>query len=68
MSTKIIAWSARCSLARTCGVQLPRWYNALVPNSAASDSAKQIAATWAAAPSLIAMSAAPAGSDAKNAP
>ena len=62
MSTKIIAWSMRCSRARTCGAQLPVWYVALVPNRPASDRAKSAAATWADTPWLRAPARARPGS------
>src|SRR6478735_11037024 len=61
MSTKIMAWSARCIRSRTRGVHLPRWYAAEVPKSRAIDAAYSDAATYDDACVEITMSNAPAG-------
>ena len=63
MSTKIIAWSMRCRRARTCGVQLPVWYVALVPKRPASDSAKSAGGHVGRHALAQSTSASPAGID-----
>ena len=66
MSTKIMAWSARCIRSRTRGVHLPRWYAADVPNSNAIDAAYNDAATYDDAWLDTTISSAPAGRLSQN--
>src|SRR6478672_2165897 len=61
MSTKIMAWSARCIRARIAGRHRPRWYAADVPNSNATDAAYNEAATYDDACVDTTISTAPAG-------
>src|SRR5574341_706990 len=67
MSRKIIEWSSRRMRRRTGPVQVTRWYRALTPNSADTDTAYTATATAALVVAASNTSSAPLPSDTKKA-